>query len=278
MNTVTGNVNVRVSNTLSPTQISNLIMKADLMEARRIGITDKELFEALKDAHRKLAIQGDIVSKKNKLLNRSRRRNAELRKLALYDPLTGVGSYAKFKADSRKAVAEYMRDTSKNMTVLIIDGRGVKSLNDNKDFGREVGDAAIKRLAAAVSGVTRKNESVYRMNGGADEFAIILDDSVILPNSTNLSVERFIKRVRAKLDALNLEENGPYVTDKQGNKVERRISVDFSFGYSCIEEIVDRTKLGVHARLDDNMANRLLALAEKRMSADKERHKKEMAA
>jgi diguanylate cyclase (GGDEF)-like protein len=86
----------------------------------------------------------------------------------LEDPLTGLGN--------RRALDErldYLRATlgdTEPVSMLVVDVDAFKAVNDN--FGHEVGDEVLRRVAAAIAAVLRAEDLAFRFGG--DEFGAVM--------------------------------------------------------------------------------------------------------
>lgn len=92
----------------------------------------------------------------------------KLAKLATTDPLTGINNRRKFDEtlqDEIKREARYKRGLA--LTILDIDH--FKKINDN--FGHDVGDQVLKRLARLIKTHAREADSFFRIGG--EEFALL---------------------------------------------------------------------------------------------------------
>ncbi|MBO0959001.1 diguanylate cyclase [Neobacillus sp. MM2021_6] len=96
---------------------------------------------------------------------------AELKKLALQDPLTGLLNRT---ALSNKIGAELERakSTQKTLAVFFLDIDRFKEVNDT--MGHDIGDEIIKEFARRVKGCIRRKDLFARLGG--DEFIILLND------------------------------------------------------------------------------------------------------
>ena len=93
----------------------------------------------------------------------------ELRKLASFDPLTGLANRFLF----RKHLHNIAKDSVENGTLsalLVLDMDGFKEVNDT--LGHHVGDLVLKRTAKRIRSVVGKDNVVARLGG--DEFTVIL--------------------------------------------------------------------------------------------------------
>jgi diguanylate cyclase (GGDEF)-like protein len=89
---------------------------------------------------------------------------ANLRELAVSDPLTGLRHHGSF--------SERLSDSIPGHTaVFAIDIDSFKNINDT--YGHQAGDQALIELAQALAGTLRAADDLYRIGG--DEFAVVVD-------------------------------------------------------------------------------------------------------
>jgi diguanylate cyclase (GGDEF)-like protein len=100
------------------------------------------------------------------------RKNRQLRKLALIDPLTGIFNRRFF---FKRLEEEFLRARrySVQFSLLFIDIDNLKPINDQQ--GHVVGDRVIKLLATCMKDVGRKGDVASRLGG--DEFGYMLLES-----------------------------------------------------------------------------------------------------
>ncbi len=103
------------------------------------------------------------------LVVHQRRASAQLRQLAMTDELTGI--------PNRRALltllSQKLRRGAGPISILIIDMDHFKSINDR--FGHLVGDEALKRVSAELSGALAEPAVFGRLGG--EEFAAVLPDT-----------------------------------------------------------------------------------------------------
>lgn len=102
-----------------------------------------------------------------------RQAQAELERLALRDPLTGLANRTLFGDRISQAVA-WSETDALPPAVLLLDLDGFKTINDS--LGHTAGDAVLVEVARRLNGVVRALDTVARLGG--DEFALVL------PNAT----------------------------------------------------------------------------------------------
>jgi diguanylate cyclase (GGDEF)-like protein/PAS domain S-box-containing protein len=97
-----------------------------------------------------------------------RDRHAELFRLALHDPLTGVRNRARLDEDIERALRA--RDAVGGVVaVLFLDVDDFKDVNDG--YGHEVGDAVLVLLTSRLREALRDEDTVARLGG--DEFVLV---------------------------------------------------------------------------------------------------------
>ncbi len=98
--------------------------------------------------------------------------NAELQRLALTDPLTGVPNLTLFDDRLQHALARIERLGAKaRLALLFIDLDGFKPVNDS--WGHAAGDAVLRQVAQRLRMVVRESDTLARVGG--DEFVVLLE-------------------------------------------------------------------------------------------------------
>jgi len=110
---------------------------------------------------------------------------AELRRLAHHDPLTGLPNRLLFFDRLGQLVALAERDERRG-ALLMLDLDGFKAVNDA--HGHDAGDALLRGVARRLQRVTRRSDTVARLAG--DEFALLL-----YPIADPAVVERIGERI-----------------------------------------------------------------------------------
>jgi diguanylate cyclase (GGDEF)-like protein len=105
-------------------------------------------------------------------LNELRKTQEELQRMALTDPLTGLGNRATFDM-SIKQVAARARRNSSAYSLMMIDLDHFKKINDT--YGHQIGDIVLQQASAAIADAARDADVCCRYGG--EEFAIILPDT-----------------------------------------------------------------------------------------------------
>jgi diguanylate cyclase (GGDEF)-like protein/PAS domain S-box-containing protein len=96
---------------------------------------------------------------------------AEVRKLAYFDPLTGLPNRRLLMERLELALDACVRDRSKG-ALLFIDLDNFKAVNDT--VGHDEGDRLLEQVAAILGHCVRKDDTVARLGG--DEFVVMLED------------------------------------------------------------------------------------------------------
>ncbi len=140
--------------------------------------------------------------------------NAELRRMALVDGLTGVPNRRAFDEDLAR-VREQTRRFRRRFSILMLDIDRFKVFNDT--LGHEAGDGALRQVARILAAELRQTDKVYRYGG--EEFVCLLDESD--PNGARAVSERLRGRVQAA--GISHPGNPPFGV------------VTISVGYACYE-------------------------------------------
>lgn len=123
---------------------------------------------------------------------------AELRRSALEDPLTGLPNRM-LLLDRLQTALERSRRTNVAVAVLFCDLDGFKRVNDA--LGHAAGDELLKRVAAALAAVARASDTVSRFGG--DEFVVVGPDVPDLAAAAQLA-----ERVRAAVAEVREPDTG----------------------------------------------------------------------
>ncbi|WP_321495459.1 EAL domain-containing protein [uncultured Desulfobacter sp.] len=129
------------------------------------------------------------------------RRQAEnrIRKLALYDALTGLANRRMLMDRLAHAVALSCREKNYG-AVLMLDLDNFKSLNDTR--GHDTGDALLVEVGKRLTGCVRKTDTVARLGG--DEFVVLLE---CLGSDEKIGIEKTM----AVAEKIRSELNKPYI-------------------------------------------------------------------
>jgi diguanylate cyclase (GGDEF)-like protein/PAS domain S-box-containing protein len=94
---------------------------------------------------------------------------AEMRRLAYHDPLTGAANRALFDERFADAIARARRDRGR-IAVIMLDLDHFKAVNDT--YGHGVGDALLCGFTRRLGAIVRETDLLARLGG--DEFAVLL--------------------------------------------------------------------------------------------------------
>ncbi|WP_288459817.1 diguanylate cyclase [uncultured Sphingomonas sp.] len=110
-----------------------------------------------------------------------------LRRLASTDALTGLANRAAFDAALERAMATAHGRDGVTLMLVLIDLDGFKAINDT--LGHDAGDEVLRMTGAALSQPWLKGSLAARIGG--DEFALIVDDPVLLadPEALRLRID-----------------------------------------------------------------------------------------
>jgi len=95
----------------------------------------------------------------------------EIKRLAYYDPLTGLPNRQLLWDRLKSALASSHRNGRKG-ALLFIDMDNFKTLNDT--FGHDMGDLLLQQVAQRLEFCIREGDTVARLGG--DEFVVMLED------------------------------------------------------------------------------------------------------
>ena len=123
--------------------------------------------------------------------------NRRLDALSVSDPLTELKNVRYFRARLEEARAAALR-SGEPLALVVLDLDCFKGVNDR--FGHLVGDALLRRVAAAISSAVREGDTAARLNGsvarmGGEEFAVLLPGAD--EDEAATIAERILDAVRA---------------------------------------------------------------------------------
>ena len=114
---------------------------------------------------------------------RSKDAEEQIRRLAYYDPLTGLPNRLLFVEQLAKAIAQAERH-ERGVAIMFVDLDNFKRVNDT--LGHKAGDELLRLASARLAGALRAQDSVTRVRGdiephtiarlGGDEFIVLLTD------------------------------------------------------------------------------------------------------
>jgi len=102
----------------------------------------------------------------------------QLERMALFDPLTGLGNRNLFHARIEHAVA-MVRRRGDTACLQIMDLDGFKKINDS--LGHHIGDEVLREIGRRLAGVGRNADTIVRLGG--DEFAYLMETGASVPGA-----------------------------------------------------------------------------------------------
>jgi len=111
-------------------------------------------------------------------ISERKKNEAELRKLANSDTLTGLPNRASFQMNQTRLVSEKIPHA-----LLMFDLDNFKKINDS--LGHELGDILLCRVAERIATSVRKHDSIYRLGG--DEFGLIIENTNDIHTITSIA-------------------------------------------------------------------------------------------
>ncbi|MDO6444280.1 EAL domain-containing protein [Colwellia sp. 1_MG-2023] len=120
---------------------------------------------------------------------------AELRKLANSDTLTGLPNRSFFQANQARLVKNKI-----SHALLVFDLDNFKKVNDS--MGHEVGDLLLCKVAQRIKNIGRQLDTVYRLGG--DEFSIIIEDTNDIHTITTIA-KKILSTIAQPLKLKNQE-------------------------------------------------------------------------
>lgn len=180
------------------------------------GGADPALFAGVLSA--RFALLGLLAAVLGAFAEANRSVHADLRQLALMDPLTNVSNVTSFYV----YVTELVRRKSP-FALVMVDLDDLKVINDR--FGHRCGSTAIRSVADALSASVRGNDCVARLGG--DEFVVALQAA------DEHGARVVVERVRELLEELDLP-------DAPGAKVSVSAGISVqSDGVRTVEELLE---------------------------------------
>lgn len=123
----------------------------------------------------------------------SRRRAGQLTRLAMTDPLTGIGNKAQFDLALQVEMGQAMRSGSP-FTVLCMDLDGFKAVNDG--FGHAAGDEVLCEVARRLRQQVRLGDTLVRLRD--DEFAVVMRHGA--QDAAEILSKRIIKAIAEPIE------------------------------------------------------------------------------
>jgi diguanylate cyclase (GGDEF)-like protein/PAS domain S-box-containing protein len=161
------------------------------------------------------------------------RAEAELRKLAFFDALTGLPNRAQLESRLRAAVTRARR-RDRAVALILIDLDNFKLVNDS--LGHAAGDRLLRRVAGRLRGV--EGDAGLLARSGGDEFMLLIAD---LPR------ERAVKAARETTEQLAERLTRPFTVARAEFHVEASIGISvFPGDADSPEELLQHADLAMY--------------------------------
>jgi len=154
---------------------------------------------------------------------------AQLRQLALHDPLTQLANRNLFRDRVHHALSLAQRNKS-CVAVMFLDLDNFKNINDS--LGHDAGDRLLRTVAQRIAAACRSSDTVARLGG--DEFAVLLEGV-----SAATDVERRAEALIEKLQA-------PLALDGKEVHVTASIGVAFSAAEAAPEVLLSNADIAMY--------------------------------
>jgi diguanylate cyclase (GGDEF)-like protein len=162
------------------------------LEALRAGVYDYLLKPLESLAEFELTLTRALEH--NYLIRENKRLFAEVQRLAITDPLTGLYNRHKLE-ELLDAEFERAKRYDRPLCLIMADMDRLKEINDT--HGHFAGDEALKLVAGAIEGQSRKVDITTRFGG--DEFV------VILPEINMQEAYRFAQRILSSVQSFDIQ-------------------------------------------------------------------------
>lgn len=169
------------------------------MATKTVTSNDRAVEHTLKTEAKGRQLEKNVIEKEIEL-REAHRREEKAHDLARIDELTGLPNKAGFLDNAKTTYARYKREDVNSMSIFVIDGNGVKGVNDT--YGHDVGDKLIQTYANILKDVVRDTDIVSRFGG--DEFTIV---------STGENPERLREKIYEAMKGASfyIEETGEHI-------------------------------------------------------------------
>jgi diguanylate cyclase (GGDEF)-like protein len=137
---------------------------------------NEDLVLAYVVGHLFIVVMAVVFARLRVAYGRTLARAEDMEVMAMEDALTGILNRRAFSIAFKRARARSHRKHTP-VSVLLIDIDHFKSIND--DFGHDVGDHALRALAALLITDLRTTDEVFRCGG--EEFLILLEETPLQP-------------------------------------------------------------------------------------------------
>ena len=162
-----------------------------IIDGFQLGASDSMNFTI--DRHELSARMNKHLQRWQRLLE-LRKSQEKLQKMALTDPLTGLGNRATFDMSIKQAAALTAR-TGNPYSLMLIDLDHFKKINDS--YGHQAGDAILQQVARTIRDSARDSDICCRYGG--EEFVIILQ------NTKARNAETLAERIHRRIEKISFK-------------------------------------------------------------------------
>ena len=165
-----------------------------------------------------------------------RQAQAEIRRLAFFDPLTQLPNRRMLQERLRQALAASNRRQTTG-ALLFIDLDNFKTLNDTR--GHDIGDQLLREVGRRLRESVRTEDFIARLGG--DEFVVMLEDLNGTPNDAAAQAESVAEKILAGVGQ-------PYLLDTHEHHTTASIGVCLfsAEGRESAEEILKRADAAMY--------------------------------
>jgi len=154
---------------------------------------------------------------------------AQLRQLALQDPLTELANRSLFRDRVHHALTLAQRNKS-GVAVMFLDLDNFKNINDS--LGHDAGDRLLRNVAQRIVAACRSSDTVARLGG--DEFAVLLEGVAA------------VAEVEGSAGALIEKLQAPLALDGKALRVTASIGIAYSAGESAPEALLSNADIAMY--------------------------------
>lgn len=141
-----------------------------------------------------------------------KKRENQIKKLALYDPLTGLANRRLLHDRLTHAIATSRRNHHFG-AIIMVDLDNFKALNDTK--GHDVGDSQLVEVAKRLHDCVRETDTIARLGG--DEFVVILEWLGKKKTNAKTKAKDVAEKIRAALSRAYILCDNQYIHHASGS-------------------------------------------------------------
>jgi diguanylate cyclase (GGDEF)-like protein len=169
------------------------------------------------------------IMQKNEYEKALSKKNAELKKMSNFDPLTNL-SNRRFLSENISRLFQEVKEAGTILYMLYIDLNNFKSINDN--YGHEMGDLLLAEFGKRIKERVRTVDMVSRIGG--DEFLLIMT------SLNKCDLEQFLNRFIKELKE-------PYFIDSKKFYISSSIGISrFPTDGSTFQELLKKSDMAMY--------------------------------